>query len=495
MSYQKYIETNRKIADIGYSIALLSWDQEVMMPAKGAEARSSQISTLSVIAHEWSTDERYGELLHALAEDKSLSWEQKRNVELSLRDYEKQKKYNSDFVKKLSQTISKSFNAWQAARKANDFKVFAPLLKEIVALKREEAEMLTYETHPYNALMDDYEPGATVAQIDELFAGVKVSLSEMLDKINQSPQPKNLFAGKKYEADKQWKITQELLKKMGYDFDAGRQDYAPHPFCTSFSAKDVRVTTRADESDVFDMLSSSVHEGGHALYEQGLLEENYGLPAGSAISLGIHESQSRLWENCVGRSEAFWKNNFQLLSDVFPEQTKGLTAHDAFIADNIIQPSLIRVQADELTYHFHIMIRYELEKRLVEGSLEVEDLKDAWNEMYLKYLKVKVPSDNQGVLQDIHWSHGSLGYFATYSLGSFYAAQFFNKASQEIADLDKMIERGNYLPLKNWLNQNIHQYGRLFDASEICGKVTGEKLNFKYFKEYLEPKLAKVYQW
>ena len=495
MSYEKYKEINQKIADVNYSIALLSWDQEVMMPAKGAETRSSQISTLSVIAHEWSTEQAYGDLLNRLSEDTTLTWEQKRNVELSLRDYNKQKKYNSAFVKKLSQTISKSFNAWQEARKFNDFKTFAPLLKEIVALKREEAELLTFTDHPYNALMDDYEPGATVAQIDELFTGVKTSLIDILDKINGSNQPKNLFAGKKYEADKQWTITQKLLEKMGYDFQAGRQDYAPHPFCTSFSAKDVRVTTRADENDIFDMLSSSVHEGGHALYEQGLLDENYGLPAGSAISLGIHESQSRLWENCVGRSETFWKNNFGLLAKTFPEQTKGLSAYDAFVADNIIQPSLIRVQADELTYHFHIMIRYELEKMLVEGSLEVEDLKDAWNEMYLKYLGVKVPSDNQGVLQDIHWSHGSMGYFATYSLGSFYAAQFFNQATQEISNLEQLIEDGNYLPLKNWLNTNIHQYGRLFGADEICEKVTGEKLNFKYFENYLESKLAKVYQW
>lgn len=495
MSYEKYVEHSRKIADVRHASALLQWDQEVMMPEKGADARSRQLATLSVIAHEWSTEPAYGQLLNELLQDASLSWEQKRNVEISLKDYQRQQKYNTDFVQKLSQTISKAFNAWQSARKANDFDVFAPALEEIVALKREEATLLGYKVHPYDALMDEYEPGATVAMVDKLFEGVKSSLLELSERVNNSIAPKNAFEGKKFEAAKQWTITEEFLRKMGYDFDAGRQDYAPHPFCTNFSSKDVRVTTRANEDDVFDMLSSSIHEGGHALYEQGLLEENYGLPSGAYVSLGIHESQSRLWENNVGRSEAFWNNNFELLAEAFPEQCAGLEAKDAYLSNNIVQPSLIRVQADELTYHFHIMIRYELEKRLIEGSLEVKDLKDAWNSMYKQYLGIDVPSDNQGVLQDIHWSHGSMGYFATYSLGSFYAAQFFRQAQSEIPDLEQKIETGDFLPLKNWLNEKIHRFGRLYDAEDLCKNVTGEGLNFKYFHQYLENKLSKVYSW
>ncbi|MCO5234317.1 MAG: carboxypeptidase M32 [Chitinophagales bacterium] len=495
MSYQKYIEHCQKIADIHYSIALLQWDQEVNMPEKGAEARSRQISTLSVIAHEWSTDKNFGRLLEELSKDSSLTWEQKRNIELSFKDYQKQLKYNSEFVKKLSSAISKAFNAWQAARKANNFEIFAPALEEIVALKREETKLLGYKDHPYNALMDEYEPGATVEMIDSLFNGVKFSLSELLEKISQKDTPDNKFAGKKYEATQQWKITEEFLQNMGYDFSAGRQDYAPHPFCTNFNAQDVRVTTRSNEDDLFDMLSSSIHEGGHALYEQGLLMANYGLPAGSYISLGIHESQSRLWENNVGRSEAFWKSSFKIINKHFPQQCAGLSEHDAFIANNIIQSSLIRVQADELTYHFHIMIRYELEKRLIEGSLEVKDLRIAWNEMYKKYLGLDVKSDNEGVLQDIHWAHGSMGYFATYSLGSFYAAQFYHQAQKEMPDLEDKIKNGHLLVLKNWLNQKIHQYGRLYSAEEICQKVTGEKLNFEYFHQYLENKLKTIYNW
>lgn len=495
MSYEKYVEHCQKIADVQYSNALLQWDQEVNMPEKGADGRSRQIATLSVIAHEWSTDAEYGQLLESLSKDESLSWEQKRNVEVSLEEFKKHQKYNSAFVKKMSSTISKAFNAWQAARKANNFQIFVPALEKIIALKREEAALLGFQGHPYNALLNEYEPGATVAMIDELFVGVKSSLLSLLDKINSSTKPVNSFAGKKINADGQWKVSIEFLKKMGYDFKAGRQDYGQHPFCTNFNSNDVRVTTRANEDDIFDMLSSSIHEGGHALYEQGLLYENYGLPAGAYISLGIHESQSRLWENNVGRSKAFWKDNFSILEKSFPEECIGLSSEEVFLSNNIVEPTFIRVQADELTYHFHVMIRYELEKRLMEGSLEVKDLKDEWNNMYRQYLGIEVTSDNQGVLQDVHWSHGLMGYFPTYSLGSFYAAQFYHQATKDIPNLEDKIASGDLLILKEWLNKNIHQYGKLYGAEEICKKVTGEGLNFDYFYEYLSGKLAKVYGW
>lgn len=495
MSFEKYVNHLQKVADVQYASALLNWDQEVMMPVKGTQGRSRQLATLSVIAHEWTIDPDFGKLLEGLVQDSSLSWEQKRNVELTLRDFEKQNKYSSDFVQKMSETQSKAFNAWIAARKKNDFAVFAPVLEELVALKREEAKFLGYKEHPYDALMDEYEPGATVAMVDELFEGVRVSLQQLLDRVNASPVITNKTVGKKYDAQKQFDVTIEFLKKMGYDFDAGRQDISEHPFTINFNSRDVRVTTRANEDDIFEMLSSSIHEGGHALYEQGLLYENYGLPSGTHASLGIHESQSRLWENNVGRSKAFWEDNFQLLTHAFPQQFKGFSARDFYVSNNLIQPSLIRVQADELTYHFHIMIRYELEKQLIDGSLEVKELKAAWNDLYRKYLGIDVPSDNQGVLQDIHWSHGSFGYFATYSLGSFYATQFFHQAKQEIEDLEGNIAKGNLHVLKDWLNDRIHKYGRLYKAEDLCEKVTGEKLDFKYFRNYIEEKLSDIYSW
>lgn len=495
MSFEKYVNHLQKVADVQYAAALLNWDQEVMMPAKGSPARSRQLATLSVIAHEWFIDPEFDKLVNDLAQDSSLTWEQRRNVELTLKDINRQKKYSSEFVQKMSETRSKAFNAWIAARKKNDFDIFAPVLEELVALKREEAEFLGYELHPYNALMEEYESGATVAMVDELFKGVKVSLQQLLDRVNSSPEIVNALAEKQFDAKKQFEVTIELLKKMGYDFDAGRQDISEHPFTINFNSRDVRVTTRANEDDLFEMLSSSIHEGGHALYEQGLLYENYGLPSGSYVSLGIHESQSRMWENNVGRSLVFWEDNFELLAHAFPEEFEQLDARAVYVSNNLIEPSLIRVQADELTYHFHIMIRYELEKRLIEGSLEVKDLKQSWNDLYKKYLGVDVPSDNQGVLQDIHWSHGSFGYFATYSLGSFYAAQFFHQAKSEIKDLEDQIAKGNLQILKDWLNEKIHKYGRLYDAEDLCEKVTGEKLSFKYFQSYIEEKLSDIYSW
>ena len=495
MSYQQYTEQCRKIADLQHSMAVLQWDQEVNMPPAGAEARGRQIATLSVIAHEWFTNPSFGDLLETLKLQDDLGWEQRRNVSETLRDYSRQKKYPSSFVERMSLATSKAFNAWQSARKNKDFKLFEEALTQVVNLKREEVDLVGYDGHPYNALADEFEPGITVERLDRLFAGVRTSLSLLLDKVKGSERPDNPFSGKRYSKDQQWTMGMETLRKIGYDFNAGRQDLAPHPFCITFSQGDVRVTTRINEDDVFDMLSSCIHEGGHAMYEQGLLPENYGLPAGQAISLGIHESQSRFWENNVGRSTAFWKFQFPMLQNAFPEQTSGLTFRDAFIANNLVEPSLIRVQADELTYHFHIMIRYELEKALISGELQIADLPGAWNDMYGQYLGVKVPDDAQGVLQDIHWSHGSIGYFPTYTLGSFYAAQFFAAAQNQMDGLETMIEKGDFLPLKLWLNKNIHQYGKLYSADQICEKVTGETLDYKYFQDYLSAKLGQVYGW
>lgn len=494
-TYQDYKQHCSKIADLRYTLALMQWDQEVNMPPKGADMRAQQLATLSGMAHQLSSDPKFGECLSMLVDDASLSPEEKTNVVLSLKDFRRQEKYSQEFVERMSRATSKGFNAWQQARSAKDFSLFQSELEEIVIIKQEEATMQSEGGHLYNALLEEYEPGATVDMLDKLFVGVKSRLTELLDKVNGATAPKNIFEGKKFDKDRQWPLGLELLRQMGYDFDAGRQDLAPHPFCTNFNSNDVRVTTRVNEDDVFDMLSSCIHEGGHALYEQGLLPENYGLPAGNAISLGIHESQSRLWENNVGRSEAYWKANFGLLQNAFPQEFRGVNSSEVFKAVNIVAPSLIRVQADELTYHFHIMIRYEIEKALITGDLKVKDLPGAWNEMYHKYLGVRVPNDSVGVLQDIHWSYGSIGYFATYSLGSFYAAQFFKQAEKEIPGLATHIENGQLLPLKLWLNDKIHRHGRLLGAEELCKQVTGEGLQYEHFHSYLSGKLAQVYQW
>lgn len=492
--YQNFTEKLSKIADIQYSIAVLNWDQETYLPKKGVAHRAQQIATLSGIAHDMATSNELGELLENLTTDNSLSAVEKKNVELTLKQYKKGKKLSTAFVIELSNATSDAFHAWLNARKEDNFELFIPSLEKMVALQRKKAEIYGYEAHPYNALMDDYEPGATVAEIDALFADVHQQLTPFTQAIFSKPKPDNSFMFQHFSHQKQWKFGEDILAQLGYDFEAGRQDLSEHPFTTSFSPLDVRVTTRVDENNFYDMLWSCIHEGGHALYEQGLPAEQYGLPCGEAISLGIHESQSRLYENNVGRSLAFWKANYPTLQEVFPENLNQISLENFYTGINIVEPSFIRTDADELTYHFHIMIRYEIEKQLIEGSIEVKDLKEIWNAAYKKYLNIEVTSDKKGVLQDVHWSHGGFGYFPTYSLGSFYAAQFFNQAKKDVPNLENEIEKGNAQPLLNWLRTNIHQFGKLYTAQEVCEKATGEKLNFNYFMQYAKAKYGEIYR-
>jgi carboxypeptidase Taq len=491
-NYKDYKNHCSKIADIAFSISLLNWDQEVMMPKKSAERRAQQVATLAGIHHELSTDKDFGNLLTILNKSE-LTDEESRNVKETLKEFNRNKKYTTDFVQLMSKTISKAFNAWQEAKSKNDFKLFAPFLSELVDLKRQECEIIGYKEHPYDAMLDLYEPNCTVKDLDVLFTDVRKQMVPFVKEIAQAPQNNNQLLYQEYDTNKQLKFTEDLLNQMGYDFDAGRQDLSTHPFTTNFSATDVRVTTRVSENDLSEIMWSSIHEGGHALYEQGLKDENYGLPAGSYLSLGIHESQSRLYENNVGRSLGYWKFNFKNLENYFPTQLKNYNAEDFYKAMNIVKPSLIRTNADELTYHFHILIRYEIEKDLIAGNIKVTDLPTVWNAKYKEYLNIDVPNDGEGVLQDIHWSHGSFGYFPTYSIGSFYAAQFFNQAKKEIPNIEKQIENGDLKALLNFLRENIHKNGRLFASDELCLNITGEKLNFKYFMDYAKNKYSKLY--
>ena len=493
MSYKKFEKKYKKIADINYSIAVLNWDQETYMPKKGAEKRAQQIATLSGIAHEMGTSKKLGKLLKKLKKAQKMSKIEQKNIKLALKDFKTAQKFSTDFVMKEAKAISVAFQAWIKAREEDNFELYIPALTEIVKIQREKAEILGYNDHPYNALMNTYEPGATVKDIDTLFADVKKNLSPFTEKIFAKNKPDNKFMFQHFPHQKQWDFGMDILTQFGFDFDAGRQDLSEHPFTTGFNAQDIRLTTRVVEDNFYDMLWSCIHEGGHGLYEQGLPTDQYGMPCGEAISLGIHESQSRLYENNVGRSKTFWQSNYPKLQEVFPENLKKVSFEDYYQGINIVEPSLIRTDADELTYHFHIMIRYDIEKRLIEGSIEVKDLAKEWNAAYKKYLNIDVPSDKVGVLQDVHWAHGGFGYFPTYSLGSFYAAQFFKKAKADVKDLEKEIKKGNMEPLLTWLRENIHQYGKFYSAQEVCEKATGEKLNFKYFMEYVEEKYGEIY--
>jgi carboxypeptidase Taq len=492
--YEQYKDITQKAADLQYAAAVLGWDQEVYMPPKGFSYRGRQLATLATRAHEWLTSDKYGDLLHQLSSKDDLTDEQKNNVRLSLEDYEKNKKLPSSFVDELTRQTSASYNAWIQARRENKYSVYEPELAKMVALKKQQADLYGYEKDPYDALLDDHEKGATVAMLDPVFEKVKQDLPPLLNKITSQPQVNSKFFHQHFPKQQQWDFSISVLKQMGYDFEAGRQDYAEHPFTTSFAPTDVRVTTRVDEENFLYMLWSSIHEGGHALYEQGLPEDQYGMPLGSAASLGIHESQSRLWENCIGRGNAFWQFFYPRLQQVFSSQLGGIGLDEFYRGINMVQPSLIRTEADELTYHFHVLIRYEIEKELINGRAGTKGLAEYWNDMYKKYLGVSSPDDKKGVLQDVHWSHGSFGYFATYSLGSFYAVQFLDSANKDISGLNEQVKNGELGNLLNWLRTYIHQYGRRYRSEELCKKATGKPLDIAFFMNYISQKYTEVYK-
>lgn len=492
--YKRYREGMQKIADFKYAAALLQWDQETYLPAAGAAIRGQQIATLTELAHESFTNPALGDLLQLLFERDDLTGIERKNIVLSREDYLKQKKYSAAFVRRLTETIHRSFHSWSEARNKNNFSIFSKDLDEVLQLKREEAQLLGYESHPYNALLNEHDKGLKVSTLDELFNHIRGPLHDLLLQIKARPQVDDHFLQQHFPRQEQWDLGMQLLRELGFDFNAGRQDISTHPFTVNFCNKDVRITTRIDENNLANMVWSCIHELGHAFYEQGLPDEGYGLPWGEAASFSIHESQSRLWENHVGRSLAFCEKFLPLFQSFFPQQLGHIDAWQFYRAINKVTPSFIRTEADELTYHFHIMIRYELEKQLIEGQIKTADIPACWNELYKKYLGVDVPDDRQGCLQDVHWSHGSFGYFPSYSLGSFYASQFYSSAKDKLGDLDTQIRAGQFQPLLGWLQKNVHQEGRLYTSEELCLKISGLTLNTQFFLQYLLDKFTGIYQ-
>ena len=493
-SYSMYEEWMRQVADFRFSTAVLQWDQETYMPVRGEAARARQIATLSEAAHGRFTDETLGNLLKELSVQKGLTPTRQRNVDLSLEDYEREKKLPADFVRRLSETVSGAFQAWIAARKANDFSVLAPILDRVIGLKRQEADLKGYEGHPYNALLNDYERGATVAWLDGLFGDLIPSLRALLEETGRAPQVDSTWLHGHFPRAQQWAWGLDLLGRMGLDMTAARQDISEHPFTTNFSSTDVRVTTRISETDFSSMTWSCIHEGGHALYEQGLPSEAYGLPLGEPCSLSIHESQSRLWENNLGRSLPFWEGLWPVLTGYFPESFQGLTPGEFYKGINRVEPSLIRTEADELTYHFHIVVRYELEKALIGGTLTAADIPAYWAESYRKYLGLNVPDDRQGCLQDVHWSHGSFGYFPTYTLGSLYAAQLFKACAGDLPHMSARVREGDYAPILGWLRDKVHRHGRYYDSADLCREATGGGLDAGIFLAYAREKYKNIYK-
>ena len=480
--------------------AVLSWDQETYMPTGGGEPRAEQIATLQTLAHESFVSPEMERLLGNWLDLQTgetradLDEESQAFLHETWRDFNRAKKLPSQFVNALERECSLAQQVWAEARKKNDFPSFLPNLRRVIALKLEETEYLGYTDSPYDALLDEYEPASTVKKLQPLFQSLRSRLVSLLDQVlNSSVQPNSTLLTQSFDRAKQLKFGEKVLQKMGYDFDRGRMDQSVHPFTTAFHPHDVRVTTRVFEQDFQSCLFSCIHEGGHGLYEQGLRPEHYGTVLGEAVSLGIHESQSRLWENCVGRSRPFWQHFFPQAQEQFPEQLGQIGFEEFYLAINQAFPSLIRVEADELTYNLHIMVRFEIELALIEGQIQAEDLPAIWNEKIQEYLGITPDSDANGVLQDVHWSFGAFGYFPTYTLGNLYAVMFYEQAQKELPSLEQEITAGHLLPLKDWLNQKIHRWGRQYPPDELVQRVTGQSPTPEPFLQYLEHKFSRLY--
>jgi carboxypeptidase Taq len=494
-----------EIQRINSSASLLSWDQETYMPAGGGEARAEQISTLQGIAHQklvspeiegllasW-IDPETGEIRDSPGE----AWDEPSRSLLRevWRDYSRAKKLPSDFVIKLSRECSLAQQVWAEAKENQSFSQFLPNLRTVLSLKREEAAYLGYRDSPYDALLDEYEPGSTIKELRPLFAQIKGRLVPLLKKIQESSvQIDDTMLFHTFDQARQLEFGRMVLIAMGYDFERGRLDLSAHPFTTSFHPTDVRVTTRVHEHDLQACLFSCIHEGGHGLYDQGLDPRYFGTPLGDSVSLGIHESQSRMWENCVGRSRPFWRFFYPMLQQTFHHQLRSLDGEQFYAAINRVKPSLIRVEADELTYNLHIMLRFEIEQDLIEGKTRPEDLPGIWNQKMEEYLGIVPSNDAEGVLQDVHWSFGAFGYFPTYTLGNLYSVQFYEQAKLEIPHLEDEIAAGQLMVLQRWLGQKIHRWGRMFTPDHLSRRVTGKSLDPEPFLSYVEKKYGELYQ-
>jgi carboxypeptidase Taq len=494
-----FYELVHQVHDLDATQALMGWDLETYMPESAASIRSKQMATLATLSHQKMTGQAMANSLTTLRQDsvfKTLSSIDQALVREVQERHDKYQKIPETLLQAMVHTTAEAHQVWVSARKNRSFKQFQPVLGQIIKLNQQMAEAIGYEDSPYNALLDEYEKGLTVRQLDLLFERLKtdiVLLLRALHEISHSSGTGCLTDNAPYAAADQLHFATEILGDMGFCFRAGRLDLSAHPFTSGSSIQDVRLTTRLDEQDVLSGLFSALHEGGHGLYEQGINPELARTLLAEGTSLGIHESQSRLWENMVGRSKPFWQHYFPKLQTVFPQlNTLGF---DAFYqaVNTVSTNSLIRVESDEVSYNLHIILRYEIERALIEGSMTVEEVPEAWNAKMQDYLGVTPKHDGEGALQDIHWSHGSFGYFPTYTLGNLYSAQIFNTAKQQLPNLEEQLAAGQLLPLKQWLNQQIHWVGKTETAETIVKRVTQEPLNPQYFTNYLWDKYGTLF--
>lgn len=475
----------------------LGWDERCMMPHQGGEYRAEQMTLLAGMIHERNTAPQLGEWYTELAAS-PLARDPHSDTGATIRElkrnYDKQVKLPKTLVEELARATVRGQQIWQESRAKNDFKSFQPVLSEIFRLKQQQAAAIGYEKDAYDALLDDYEPAAKTAEVAQVLAGLRDELVPLVAQIRDCGRaPDVAIVERRFPVAAQERFGKAAAAAIGFDFQRGRLDVTAHPFCTTLGPHDHRITTRYDEQFFNSAFFGILHEAGHGLYELGLNPAEYGFPLGAAISLGIHESQSRLWENFVGRSRAFWQHFYPAAQREFPEALATTKLDDFHFAINDVRPSLIRVEADEATYNLHILIRFELEQAVISGQLKVADLPGAWNEKYEQALGVRPPNDADGVLQDIHWSAGLIGYFPTYSLGNLYAGQFFAQADRDLGGLDAQIARGEFTPLREWLIDRIHRHGQRYTATELVQRVTGRPLSHAPLMKHLRDKFGALY--
>ncbi len=497
-AYTELVRRSKELGVINSCAAALGWDHQTYMPTKGGALRGEQMAFLASLAHQKFTDPKVGELLAAVESSdlvKDPEGDATANVRELRRAYDRATKIPQSLVEELARVTTQAQQVWEQAKKKNDYASFRPMLERVVELKRQEADAVGYKDHRYNALIEEYEPGTTVAELKTLFAELAAELAPLVKKIVASPkQPDKSVLEREFPIDRQKVFAEAAAVAIGFDFAGGRLDTTAHPFCSGFGPGDCRITTRYNPRFFNEAFFGVLHETGHAMYEQNLPAEHFGTPLGVACSFGIHESQSRLWENQVGRGRPFWDHFYPRLKQTFPSAVADVSAESFYFAINDVRPSLIRVEADEATYNLHIALRFELELALLSGDLTTGDLPGAWAERFEQLFGLKIPDDARGCLQDIHWAFGGIGYFPTYTLGNLYAAQLMDAARRKFgASLDDDFRRGEFGRLKDWLGRHIHRHGQRYRAGELCRRATGSPLTPKPFLSYLSEKFGVLY--
>jgi carboxypeptidase Taq len=485
-----------EIADLGATSALLNWDQLVNMPAGAAEDRGEQIATIEQILHAKSTSDEIGNLLEDLAQtakQMDADSDDARLIKVAKHNYDKATKVSAEFVSEFARVSTVAQSVWEKSRAESDFGIFQPYLEQLIGLRQQYADFFKPWDHVYDPLLDDYEPGMKTADVQTIFNALRPKQVELIKAIAEKQQVEKSFLFLDYPEKAQLDFGVEVISKFGYDWNHGRQDKSVHPFTTGFGLNDVRITTRFNTKFLPTAMFGTMHECGHALYELGIAKKYNRTPLGAGASMAVHESQSRLWENLVGRSRAFWKHFYPRLQELFPSQLGNVTAEMFYKAVNAVEPSLIRVEADEATYNLHIMLRLEMEIALMEGSLKAKDAPEAWNAKFKDYLGIIPPDNAQGVLQDVHWSFGGFGYFPTYALGNLVSAQLWERMEQDIPDVEDQVENANFAVILNWLRENVHIYGAKFEPQELVQKVTGSKITPEPFMRYLDKKFKDIY--